>query len=216
MGGDAAPAMQRIDREAGRLATLVEDLLLLARLDEPAGGPVLETAPMDLRTLAVDARHDLLALDPGREVRLTGPAGAGAPGSHAEDGPGAALVMGDEARLRQVAVNLVGNVRAHTPPGSPVRIGVGRVGGEAVLEIADSGPGLTPEQASRVFERFYRGDDSRSRGTGAGAGLGLSIVRSLVAAHGGRVEVTGRSGATFRLCLPALTEDALTEDAEKS
>jgi two-component system OmpR family sensor kinase len=210
MGGGAEPgdvgrAMRRIDTEAGRLAALVEDLLLLARLDEPAAGPLLDLAPADLRTLAADARNDLRALDPGRPVRLT------APGTGGEEPAGpsvAAPVLADEARLRQVVVNLVGNVQAHTPPSSPVRIGVGCVGGEAVLEIADSGPGLTAEQIDRVFERFYRAEGSRSRAGGSGAGLGLSIVRSLVTAHGGRVEVrsTPGHGATFRLCLPRLND----------
>jgi two-component system OmpR family sensor kinase len=202
MGGAAEPdevtrTMRRIDAEAGRLAALVEDLLLLARLDEPAAGPALDLAPMDLRSLAADARHDMLALDPARPVELTGP---GDPDS----APAAAPIVGDEARLRQVVVNLIGNVHAHTPAGSPVRIGVGRIGAESVLEIADTGPGLTAEQAGRVFERFYRVEGSRSRGAGSGAGLGLSIVQSLVSAHGGRVEVisTPGAGATFRLSFP--------------
>jgi two-component system OmpR family sensor kinase len=207
MGGAAEPAevtrtMRRIDVEAGRLAALVEDLLLLARLDEPAAGPVLDRAPMDLRGLAADARNDLLALDPERPVRLTGPGG--------EPNPAPAPMLGDEARLRQVVTNLVGNVHAYTPAASPVRIGVGRAGGRVVLEIADTGPGLTPEQAGRVFERFYRVDGSRSRAAGSGAGLGLSIVWSLVTAHGGQVEVSGTpgAGATFRLSFP--------EDPQKS
>jgi two-component system OmpR family sensor kinase len=95
-------------------------------------------------------------------------------------------------------------VHAHTPVTAAVRIGVGRDGDEAVLEVADSGPGLTAEQAERVFERFYRADGSRARGAGRGAGLGLAIARSLVTAHGGRVELrpTPGGGATFRLCLP--------------
>jgi two-component system OmpR family sensor kinase len=199
--GDVEHTMRRIDTEAGRLAALVEDLLLLARLDEPAAGTVLDPAPMDLRTLAADARHDLLALDPGRPVRLTGP----------DDGsaPAPALVLGDEARLRQVVVNLVGNVHTHTPPDAAVRIGVGRAGGEAVFEVADSGPGLSGPEAERVFERFYRADDSRTRGPASGAGLGLAIVRSLVAAHGGRVEVlpTPGGGVTFRVHLPWLSAE---------
>ncbi|MFG1922621.1 ATP-binding protein [Cryptosporangium sp. NPDC048952] len=193
MRGGSDETIQRIDREAGRLAALVEDLLLLARLDESAAGPLLELAPMDLRTLAVDARHDLRSLDAGRPVELSGVGGEGA--------PGAALVLGDEARLRQVVSNLVGNVHAHTPVDAPVRVGVGRVGDSAVLEVADTGPGLSAEEAGRVFERFHRGDHSRS---GPGAGLGLAIVRSLVVAHGGQVEVvaTPGGGATFRVVLP--------------
>lgn len=177
----------RVEREAQRLAKLVEDLLLLAQLDEGTGG--LRLAPMDLRTLAADALHDLRALDPTREVELTGTGGA--------------PVLGDEARLRQVVTNLVGNAVAHTPAGSPIRIFVGTAGDRAVLEISDRGPGLTPAQAARVFDRFYRADSSRSRSTG-GAGLGLSIAYSLVTAHGGTFEVesTPGQGATFRLALP--------------
>ncbi|MEU4425431.1 HAMP domain-containing sensor histidine kinase [Actinoplanes sp. NPDC024001] len=204
--GDVEHTMRRIDTEAGRLAALVEDLLLLARLDEPAAGSVLDLAPMDLRTLAADARHDLLALDPGRPVRLTGPA----TGEDVPPAPGPALVLGDEARLRQVVVNLVGNVHAHTPPDTAVRIGVGLAGEEAVLEIADSGPGLSGEHAERAFERFYRADGSRTRAAASGAGLGLAIVRSLVTAHGGRVEVgpTPGGGATFRIHLPRQPQSA--------
>lgn len=209
MGGLPEPAdmdrtMAHIAAESSRLARLVEDLLLLARLDESLGrstgdgddhGLPVRAAPMDLRTLAADARHDLTALDPGRPITLTGPGG----------GPvGSAPALGDEARLRQVVLNLVGNVVAHTPPGTPVRIGVGTVGGEAVIEVADRGPGLSAEQAARVFERFYRADSSRSRAGGAGAGLGLAIVDSLVRAHGGRVELATvpGEGATFRVVLP--------------
>jgi two-component system OmpR family sensor kinase len=201
--GEFDRVMRRIDTEAGRLAGLVEDLLLLARLDEPAAAPVLDPAPMDLRTLAADARHDLLTLDPGRPVVLSGPARDG----EIPPTPGAAAVLGDEARLRQVTANLVGNVHAHTPATAPVRIGVGVVGDEAVLEIADTGPGLGPTDPGRVFERFFRADGSRARGGGAGAGLGLAIAWSLAVAHGGRVEAgpTPGGGATFRLCLPVLT-----------
>jgi two-component system OmpR family sensor kinase len=114
-------------------------------------------------------------------------------------------VLGDEARLRQVVANLVGNAVAHTPPGTPVRIGVGTVGGQGVLEVADAGPGMTAADAARVFERFYRVDASRSRHRGGGAGLGLSIVSALVAAHHGHVELDTApgQGATFRIRLPA-------------
>ncbi|MGR6914954.1 sensor histidine kinase [[Actinomadura] parvosata] len=195
MGGtEAAPAMARIESESGRLAKLVDDLLLLAGLDE-SDGPALDLTPMDLRTLAADARHDFAALDPARPIAFTGPSG----------GPAAsAPVLGDEARLRQVVSNLVGNAVTHTPAGTPVRVGVGTDGGEAVLVIADEGPGLAPEEASRVFDRFYRADGSRARATG-GAGLGLAIVRSIVAAHGGRVELRSAPGrgAAFEIRLPA-------------
>lgn len=191
---DVDTTMQRIEQEASRLAALTDDLLLLAQLDE-APEAQLEPAPMDLRTLANDARHDLRALDPSRPVELTGPGGGP---------PGPAPVSGDEARLRQVVSNLVGNAVTHTPPGTPVRIGVGTSGDRAVLEIADQGPGMTPDQASRVFDRFYRADRSRDRSGGANAGLGLAIALSLTQAHGGTVELETSlgQGATFRLSLP--------------
>ncbi|MEV1200858.1 sensor histidine kinase, partial [Microbispora rosea] len=160
MGGlpEAGLALDRIESEAGRLVRLVEDLLLLARLDESDKALPMDLAPMDLRTLAADAHNDLRALDPGREVTLTGPDGGP---------PGEAPVLGDEARLRQVVSNLVGNAVAHTPPGTPVRIGVGTAGDDGVLVIADEGPGMPAEEAARVFDRFYRVDGSRSR-SGAG------------------------------------------------
>ncbi|MDY7090856.1 MAG: HAMP domain-containing sensor histidine kinase [Actinomycetota bacterium] len=192
---DVDEAMRRIEREATRLTALTEDLLLLAQLDDAPEGQ-LDRAPMDLRTLATDARHDLHALDPSRPLTLTGPGGTGQPGPAAVDA--------DEARLRQVVANLVGNAAAHTPPGTAVRIGVGAVDGRAVLEVADSGPGMTAEQAGRVFDRFYRTDRSRTRTGGANAGLGLAIARSLARAHGGDIELStaAGAGATFRLVLP--------------
>ncbi|WP_327401183.1 HAMP domain-containing histidine kinase [Streptomyces sp. NBC_01288] len=202
---DIDATMARIARESDRLARLVEDMLLLARFDEHSlgtsgdSGPALELAPTDLRTLAADALHDVRALDATRPVTLTGPAGTGAPAS--------APALADEARLRQVVTNLVGNAVAHTPPGTAIRIGVGTVGGDAVLEVADEGPGLTPAQTAHIFERFYRADTSRTRATG-GAGLGLAIVESLVAAHAGRVEIDSAPGrgATFRVRLPLHSE----------
>jgi two-component system, OmpR family, sensor kinase len=210
MGGmprrsDVDTAMNRVEREAGRLVRIVEDLLLLARLDEEdttadAHLP-LHLTPMDLRTLAADALHDLRTLAPERPVTLTGPGGGP---------PGGAPVLGDEARLQQVTSNLVGNALAHTPPGTPVRIGVGTLGDRAVLELDDQGPGMSAEQAAHVFDRFYRADTARARTRTGGAGLGLSIVRSLVTAHHGRVEVRTApgEGATFRVLLPLHPDDS--------
>ncbi|GAB3443960.1 HAMP domain-containing sensor histidine kinase [Streptomonospora sediminis] len=198
---DVDETMQRIDREATRLAGLAEGLLLLAQLDE-APEEQLDRAPMDLRTLANDARHDLRALDPSRPIELTGPGGDGP--------PGAAQVHADETRLRQVVTNLVGNAVTHTPPGTPVRIGVGTVGAAALLEVADEGPGMAAEQAGRVFDRFYRTDRSGSRSDGGNRGLGLAIARSLARAHGGDVELETAlgEGARFRLTLPLLDQAA--------
>ncbi|MCZ2849676.1 sensor histidine kinase [Modestobacter sp. VKM Ac-2978] len=196
---DVDQAMHRIAREATRLTALTQDLLLLAQLDEMPEGQ-LDRAPMDLRTLANDARLDLRALDPTRPVELAGPDGSGP--------PAAASVHADEAQLRQVVTNLVGNAAAHTPPGTPVRIGVGTVAGRAVLDVLDQGPGMTAEQAERVFDRFYRADRSRSRSGGASAGLGLAIARSLARAHDGDVELRTApgAGARFRLTLPVLDQ----------
>lgn len=207
MGGmperaDVDTAMNRIERDAARLVRLVEDLLLLARLDEDRAAQArltLRPMPMDLRTLAADALHDLRALDPDRAVTLTGPGGGP---------PGGAPVLGDEARLRQVMSNLVGNAITHTPPGTPVRIGVGTHDGLAILELSDRGPGMTAGQAARIFDRFHRADTARGRTPSGGAGLGLSIVDSLVGAHRGRVEVRTApgQGATFRILLPLHAE----------
>ncbi|MEU2023817.1 sensor histidine kinase [Streptomyces sp. NPDC016469] len=140
---------------------------------------------------------------PERPVTLTGPGGGP---------PGRAPVLGDEARLRQVTSNLVGNAIAHTPPGTPVRIGVGTLDGQAVLELSDQGSGMTPEQATHIFDRFYRGDTARGRTPTGGAGLGLSIVHSLVGTHHGHVEVDTApgQGTTFRILLPLPDESPLT------
>src|SRR5205823_347894 len=143
---------------------LVEDLLLLARLDQQR--PLRHT-PVDLAVLATDAVHDAHAIDPARliELRVTGPS----------------IVAGDEPRLRQVFGNLLTNALTHTPPETPVTVRVAPDGDSAVLlEVADRGPGMTPDHAARVFERFYRADPSRARQTG-GTGLGLAIVAAIVA-----------------------------------
>lgn len=219
---DVDHTMRRIAEESERLTQLVEDMLLLARLDEDAHRTAadahqplafpLELAPMDLRTLAADALHDVRALDAARAVTLTGPGGGR---------PATAPALADEARLRQVVTNLVGNAVAHSPSGAPVRIGVGTEGEYAVLEVADRGPGLSPEERQRLFERFYRADGSRSRAAGGGSGLGLAIVHSLVSAHGGRVDVDTApgEGCTFRVLLPLPSpgeEPDRTDGAERN
>ena len=187
--GDIEMSMSRIESESKRMAGLVEDLLLLAQLD--AQRP-LERRRVDLLALASDAVHDAQSTAPSRTIAL-----------EFLDGPGTPEVLGDEARLRQVLGNLVANALQHTPAGTPVTVRVGTAGADAILEVADRGPGMQQQDAQRVFERFYRADASRTRASG-GAGLGLSIVDSLVGAHGGRVTVTtapGR-GCCFRVVLP--------------
>ncbi|TWD84096.1 two-component system OmpR family sensor kinase [Kribbella amoyensis] len=189
-GGTADPVtMQRIEDEAKRMGLLVDDLLLLARLDQQRP---LQNQPVDLLTLAGDSVHDVEAVQPGRAMSLQILPDSGAP-----------VVDGDESRLRQVLGNLVSNALHHTPVDTPITVSVGTRDGEAVLEVADRGPGLSDEQKARVFERFYRADSARTRATG-GSGLGLSIVAALVAAHRGRVTVTDTpgGGVTFTVHLP--------------
>ena len=197
--------IRRIEDSATRMGSLVEDLLHLARLDEAR--PQRSEA-VDLLVLAGDAAADLRVLDPTRTVRLV-PVTAG--GSMA-----GALAVGDEGRLRQVLANLVGNVVAHTPAGTPVELAVGRLhpdGTQVVLEVRDHGPGIAPEHAGRIFERFYRADASRGRASGGGAGLGMAIVHAIVTSHGGAVELatTTEGGTTVRVVLPAAPVPA--EDA---
>ncbi|WP_328323806.1 HAMP domain-containing histidine kinase [Kribbella sp. NBC_00382] len=191
-GAAADPAtMKRIEDEAKRMGLLVDDLLLLARLDQQRP---LQHQPVDLLTLAGDSVHDVQAVQPGREMKLQILPNSGAP-----------VVSGDEARLRQVLGNLVSNALHHTPVDAPIALSVGTRNGEAILEVADTGPGLSEEQKVKVFERFYRADSARTRATG-GSGLGLSIVAALVAAHGGKVTVTDTvpHGATFTVHLPVI------------
>nr|WP_082518073.1 MULTISPECIES: HAMP domain-containing sensor histidine kinase [unclassified Rhodococcus (in: high G+C Gram-positive bacteria)] len=188
---DTEMLMTRIGGEAARMGLLVEDLLMLARLD--AQRPV-EQKPVDLLRIAADAVHDASATAPERAVRL-----------EVIDHSDVPEVLGDDARLRQVLSNLVSNALRHTPVTASVTVAVGTVGETAVLEVRDTGPGLSEDDADRVFERFYRTDRSRTRESG-GSGLGLSIVSALVAAHGGHVSVHSvpGEGATFRVELPRL------------
>jgi two-component system, OmpR family, sensor kinase len=234
--------MRRVEQESSRMGVLVEDMLLLARLDQQRA---LDYRPVDLLTLAADAVHDARVVAPDRSIDLT--VGAGA----------ALIVQGDEVRLRQVIGNLMSNALTHTPDGTPIEVRV-RSGTMAeqpmassgsgapsassavhqgpgpaaeqgfrpatgpspvpepppavILEVADQGPGLTPDQAGHVFERFYRADQARSRKAG-GTGLGLAIVAALVAAHDGAVWVESPpgGGATFRIALPLAPEARQSE-----
>jgi two-component system OmpR family sensor kinase len=183
---DLARVMKGIRGETARMGHLVEDLLLLARLDESRP---IDRSPVDLVEVANDAVHAARAVGPEWPIQFL-------PGSPA-------VVMGDRSRLRQVLDNLLSNVRAHTPPGTTATITVHTDGDYAVCRIEDDGPGLTADEAERVFERFYRADPSRSR-TSGGAGLGLSIVAAIVAAHGGRVAAAPAEGhgAVFTVQIP--------------
>ncbi|MET8679060.1 ATP-binding protein [Streptomyces sp. NPDC004647] len=191
-GPDTRYSLGRIESEAARMTTLVEDLLLLARLD--AGRP-LGLAETDLSPLVVDAVSDARAAGPDHRWRLELP-----------DEP--ALVRGDPERLHQVLVNLLANARTHTPAGTTVTArvrppGRGPDGGGMLLEIDDDGPGIPAGLLPHVFERFARGDVSRARAAGS-TGLGLAIVQAVVSAHGGRVAVRSAPGRTvFAVHLPA-------------
>jgi two-component system OmpR family sensor kinase len=180
-------AMRRTEQEAVRMGSLIDDLLLLARLDQ---GRQFERRPVDLGVLAVDAAADARARQPDRPVNAM----------VAE----AVVVSGDEDGLRQVVANLVGNALVHTPPGTPVEVAVRREGDRAVLEVEDHGPGMAPDTAAHAFERFYRADPSRSRRHG-GAGLGLAIGQAIVEAHGGTITLDSElgRGTIARIVLPA-------------
>jgi two-component system, OmpR family, sensor kinase len=174
---DLARAMSRIEAEAARMTGLVEELLLLAELDE---GRPLRPTRVDLATIAADAVDDARLAAPDRTIELEATAGL--------------YVHGEENRLRQVAANLLSNACRHTPPGTPITV----TAAPGVLEVADEGPGMDAERAAHIFDRFY----------GDGSGLGLAIVASIVAAHGGTVQVTSApgEGATFRIELSAVQE----------
>jgi two-component system OmpR family sensor kinase len=190
---DVEMLMSRIESESSRMGLLVEDLLLLARLD--AQRP-LDQRRVDLLTLATDAVHDAQSIAPKRKIHM-----------EVFDGPGTPEVLGDEPRLRQVLGNLMANALQHTPETAAVTVRVGTARDQAVLEVCDEGPGMSAEDAHRVFERFYRADSSRAR-TSGGSGLGLSIVDSLVYAHGGTVSVTTAPGhgCRFKVSLPRIAE----------
>jgi len=182
-------AMLRIGTESRRMAELVEDLLLLARLDQ---GRPLEREPVSMTELVTDAAHDAQAIEPSRPIR-------------SEVAPGV-TVTGDADRLRQVVGNLFTNVRVHTAPGTPVEIQLSVDDGRCTLVVADHGAGVDPAHVAHIFDRFYRADAARSRDRG-GSGLGLAIAASVVEAHGGTISYseTAGGGATFTVELPRST-----------
>jgi two-component system OmpR family sensor kinase len=191
-GGAAHPddigmMMARIESEARRMGVLVEDLLLLAKLDQ---GRPLARQQVRLSQLVTEMAGDQVVLHPEWPVELRV-----APGVE---------IIGDEQRIRQAVGNLLANIRAHTPRGTQTVVTVQMRAGMAMIEVADDGPGMPPEVMGRVFERFFRVDPSRSRASG-GSGLGLSIVAAIADAHGGRVEAESPEGggAVFRILLPA-------------
>ncbi|WP_328478706.1 PAS domain-containing sensor histidine kinase [Actinoplanes sp. NBC_00393] len=202
-----ARLVRRIEDEAARMGLLVEDLLLLARLDRERP---LTLAPVELPVLALDAVQAAQATAPDREINL-----------EIRDEPERLVAYGDDARLRQVIGNLMTNAVVHTPPGAAVTLRLHAGAGDtAVIEVSDTGPGLSPEQRERVFERFYRADGARTRKTdreATGTGLGLAIVAAIVAAHQGTVEVVSEpdQGATFRVSLPTINADkGFTENVQ--
>ena len=190
-GGRASPEellrlMGLISREAGRMGRLVDDLLLLARFDS---GRALERRAVDLASIAAEAVQQARVVAAGRPITLE----AAEP----------VIVDADPERLRQVIDNLIANALQHTPPGTPVAVTVASEAGRGRLTVADRGPGMTSEQASHAFERFYRADGARTSARG-GSGLGLAIAASLAAAHGGELTVDTQpgQGAAFHLGLP--------------
>ena len=184
--GAVAHALSRVDSESVRMSALVDDLLLLARLD--AGRPPAQDE-VDLTLLAMDVVSDARVAGPDHVWRLDLP-----------DEPVA--VTGEQARLHQVLANLLTNARTHTPPGTTVTTGVALVDGEVRLTVTDDGPGIGPDLLPGIFGRFVRGDSARSRQAGS-TGLGLAIVRAVVTAHGGRVDAESRPGRTrFTVRLP--------------
>jgi two-component system OmpR family sensor kinase len=181
---DLPTVLRRIEAESARMKVLVEDLLILARLDETRS---VELAAVDLAVLAADACTDAAAGAPSRRITL--------------DAPAPVVVAGDEGLLRQAISNLVTNAVRHTADGTPIEVSVRLVDGKAVVSVRDHGRGLSPEALEHAFDRFWRADPARS---GGGTGLGLSIVAGVAAEHGGAAEAENAAGggALFTLTIP--------------
>ncbi len=195
---DLKNAMGRIESEAERMGVLVDDLLLLARLDQ---GRPLARERVDLGAAARELAGDAQVVAPEHPIAVTV--------------EGDVHVTGDEVRLRQIISNLLSNARTHTPAGTAIDVSVRRMGEDVLLQVRDDGNGLTPEHLQRVFERFFRADPSRAR-TSGGTGLGLSIVAAIARAHGGdaHVESSPGEGATFSVRLPVSGPPELPDDSK--
>ncbi len=188
-GAGLDEAMRRTEQEAVRMARLVDDLLALAKLDE---GRPLDRRPVDLAVLVADAARDAAVVGGDRSITTDLPPVASA-----------AVVEGDEDRIRQVIANIVGNALVHTPPGTPIELHVAATAEEARIAVVDYGPGMPPDVAAKVTERFYRADPARARRRG-GSGLGMAIADAAVAAHGGTISLdsTEGVGTTVTVTLP--------------
>lgn len=205
-GNQVPEVISRIHSEATRMGNLVEDLLTLARIDE---GRPLALTPVDLVKIADNAASDLEALDPARDITVRSLSGRKAPMT--------LTVNVDRDRIQQVFTNLVGNINRYTSSDTPVELALGLNDGMAIVEFRDHGPGIAEDEQKRVFERFYRTEDSRARTTG-GSGLGLAIVASIIGAHNGTTELktTPGGGLTVRIELPThLTAEDLTNEADQ-
>jgi two-component system OmpR family sensor kinase len=191
-GDEAETAIRRIDREAARMASLVDDLLLLARLDQ---GRPLAREPVDIAAIVRDLGDDARMLEPTRLITVDVP-----------DGP--VVVLGDESRLRQLLTNILGNVRRHTDPRAACALEVRPTATDVVITVVDEGGGMSPDDAAHAFDRFYRADASRNRDSG-GSGLGLSIAKAIVDAHGGEIALDTAidAGTRVRIRLPRAHRD---------
>jgi two-component system OmpR family sensor kinase len=190
---DLPTILRRIEEESARMATLVDDLLLLARLDQTRA---VDRAPVDLAVLCADACSDAVAADPTRDVSLVA--------------PDPVVVMGGESHLRQAIGNLVTNAVRHTPAGTPIEVSAVLEDGSGVVRVRDHGNGLDEETLAHAFDRFWQADEAR---VGRGTGLGLAIVEAIATEHDGRAEAANApdGGAEFTITLP-LTSPGVPED----
>jgi two-component system OmpR family sensor kinase len=189
---DTKQLLARIEGESIRMGSLVEDLLLLARLDQARE---MDALPVDIAAVTRDAVASAQVAGPNHPISLKGDAGE-------------LYILGDKNRVHQVVANLLANARTHTPAGTKIDVSIAQSEDGVRISVSDNGPGLSEEDQWRIFERFYRADSSRVRNDGEGSGLGLSIVDAVMKAHGGSVSVASDlgKGSTFTLFFPQLTE----------